>query len=477
MSVNEISTICVIGAGAAGLAALRALLDTPQVRSGRWRISVFEARSGIGGIWLPDSTRDLPSFQARVENFQREASDLHPQTPLYDSLTTNLPHPVMCFQCFPFPSGSPIFPAAAHVQRYLENYANHFNLMPYIRLNTSVTDVRWDSTQWIVTLQSQSSHRFDRVVIANGHHSVPRYPDIPGLHAWLTAKRLLHSLWYRRPTRLGNKVLVVGGGPSGNDISAELAQVCPTLIRSITGAINEEHDNVKIRGRTVQLGESGQVFFEDGSVESDVDYCILATGYEVSLPFLTLAPGIPPSCPPLPPMLYNSTYHIFPLANHIFPIQSVFPATSLAFMGLPVRVAPLPVMEAQAAAIVRVFEDPTSLDIENESQRILERYSELLAQSGGNTTAIARLWSIFKEEEQFDYQDALFQFAGSEQRVPQWRKDMYAAKGLLRAYWVELSRRGEAEEWVTGVEGMDEWAALMQRLLESAREWESNRKE
>ncbi|KAF7325831.1 hypothetical protein MKEN_00433800 [Mycena kentingensis (nom. inval.)] len=461
-----------------------------EVQQGSLFCALYSTTTPTGN--LPCSKRD-PTSEAygkqarrvkRVVSFASRLPDEHPsqslpQTPLYDSLTTNLPHPVMCFQEYPFPPATPIFPIASRVQSCLESYAAHFDLMPHIKLNSTVLNLRWNSTQsqWAVTLTNADSVLFfDRVIVANGHHNIPRYPEIPGVEEWLSAKRASHSMWYRRPTALGDKVLVIGGGPSGTDISAELRQVCTTVVRSLSGGVNEECGNVKTRGRTVKLGENGQVHFADGSVESDIDYCILATGYQVSLPFIQLASGLPPPCPPLPSELFNSTYHLFPLAKHLFPIQSAFPPTSIAFMGLPVRVAPLPVMEAQAAAIIRVFNDPCALDIPHESQRILARYAELHAQTGGNQAAIARLWSIFSEKEQFDYQDELFEFAGLPQRVPQWRKDMYAAKGLLRAFWIELERRGEAERWVDGVGGggIDEWAKLLQKLLQSAREWDAS---
>ncbi|KAJ7485386.1 FAD/NAD(P)-binding domain-containing protein [Mycena latifolia] len=463
---EQIKTICVVGAGAAGLAVLRAILDTPQYKDNLWKPVVFEARSQVGGIWLPDPLLEITSAL--------------PQTPLYDSLTTNLPHPVMCFPSFPFPPSTPVFPAAAHVQRYLESYTAHFNLQPFIRLDTPVTNVRWESSRWKVRLGSDEILDFDLVIVANGHHKIPRYPAVPGIEAWLAAKKASHSVWYRHPQHLGNKILVVGGGPSGTDIAAEMRHSCTTLIRSITGAAPEDSGNIKTRGRTTKFGENGRVHFEDGSVETGVDYCILATGYQVSLPFLSeplVESGLPSPCPPLPRKLHNSTYHIFPLAQHIFPIQPSFPPTSLVFMGLPVRVAPLPVMEAQAAAILHAFAHPESFDIEAETRGVLARYAELGAPVDGNPAAIARLWSVFKLDEQFSYQDRLYEFAGADIRVPQWRKDMYEAKALLRRFWVELERRGDADEWVRGVgqNGPHEWVDLLQKLLRAAEEWESTK--
>ncbi|KAJ6538733.1 hypothetical protein B0H10DRAFT_2140153 [Mycena sp. CBHHK59/15] len=442
----QIKTICVIGAGAAGLAALKSILDTPQFRSGLWKPLAFEARDNAGGVWLPDTPTPSDS----------PPPDL-PPTPLYDSLTTNLPHPVMCFTAFPLPPATAVFPPAAHVQRYLESYAAHFNLLPFVRLNTLVTDVRRQTNKWTVRLSSGEALDFDLVIVANGHHRIPRYPDVPGVDKWLTAKRASHSVWYRRAHHLGDKILVVGGGPSGTDIAAEMRGVCTTLIRSVSGAPHEDSGNLKMRGRTTRFGDDGQVFFEDGSVETGIDHCILATGYQVSFPFLSdpiVRSGLPPPAPPLPGVLYNSTYHIFPLAQHIFPLQAGFPPTSLAFMGLPVRVAPLPIMEAQAAAIVHAFAHPDAFDVEAETRAL-----------GGDAAAVARAWSVFKGEEQFDYQDWLHEFAGSNVRVPQWRKNMYEAKGVLRSFWVELERRGEADEWVRG-----EWVDLLKRLLQAAEE-------
>ncbi|KAJ6488043.1 hypothetical protein C8R45DRAFT_264434 [Mycena sanguinolenta] len=409
-----------------------------------------------------------------------------PQTPLYNSLTTNLPHPIMCFQAdlpfpgFPLPPSTPVFPVAAHVQSYLESYTAHFKLTSFIRLNALVIDVVRDQCQskWKIQLHSGESFDFDLVIVANGHHRIPRYPNVPGLESWLASKKATHSVWYRHGQYLGDKILVVGGGPSGIDISAEMRNHCTTLVRSFTGAPHEDLGNVKLRGRLTKLGPEGQAFFEDGSVETDISAVILATGYQVSFPFLTslFQPGLPPPCPPLPETLYNSSYHLFPLARHIFPIQSTFPPTSLVFMGLPVRVAPFPVLEAQAAAILHAFAYPEALDVARETRDLLARYAELSASVDGVPAAIARKWSVFEAPDQFIYQDQLYEFAGLDVRVPQWRKDMYYDKKVLRSFWVELERRGEANDWVHGVgeSSADEWILLLQKLLKAAQEWESN---
>ncbi|KAG2061621.1 hypothetical protein BDR06DRAFT_1042012 [Suillus hirtellus] len=59
-----------------------------------------------------------------------------------------------------------------------------------------------------------------------------------------------------------------------------------------------------------------------------------------------------PQAPLLPSKLFNSTCHMFPFAKHLFLLQSLYPISSITFMGLLIRVTPFPLMEAQAHAIV-----------------------------------------------------------------------------------------------------------------------------
>lgn len=402
-----------------------------------------------------------------------------PATPMYDSLTTNLPHPVMAFTSFSFPPSTPLFPPASTVLAYLKAYAENFSLTQHIRLNTSVKDLHWDpvSCKWKVELSSaQNPLDYDFVVVGNGHYNLPRFPELPGLPKWLAEGKAVHSAWYRHPDNLGSTVLVLGGGPSGTDISAEMLETARTVIHSVPGApAQDDHDGrLQRRGRLVELTSDGHAVFEDGRRDA-VDYCILATGYQISFPFLephTMPVQLPPPVPPLPRELCNSEYHVFPLAKHLFPIQSTFPPTSIVFMGLQKRVAPLPLLEAQARAVVRVFSDPGALDPTREAVGIVTRYEELKAACGDDQLAIAKAWHTTPDGEQFDYRDEMYAFAGGKPRVvvADWERDMYKQKGVLRAAWRELERTGEADGWVKGVGegGNGEWVDMMRRLLKHA---------
>ena len=405
------------------------------------------------------------------------AGDDPPLTPLYDSLTTNLPHPVMAFTDYCFPPSTPVFPPASVVQAYLQSYAEHFGLIPHIQFNTSVTSVehKSDLDKWKVKIDTGEEFLFDMVVVCNGHYRLPRYPDVPGLDAWRRHNKATHSAWYRQPKYSGN-ILVVGSGPSGNDISADLlsADASRTIIQSMPGEQNKDEGNLKIRGRVSRFEDVnlGQVVFEDGTVHSGIDYCILATGYQTSFPFLSepfIRKGIPPLVPPLPLDLYDTSCGVFPLAKHIFP----FANPTIGFVGLPLKIIPFPLTEYQACAIFHVFAHPEAFDIRREATDILTRYERLRTEIGDNPVRISKEWNVMSVE-QFDYCNQLREFAAESYeivKVEKWVELAYANKGVLRQVWRMLEKSGEAEKWVKGVgeKGKEEWVALLEGLLDKAR--------
>ncbi|KAK7032600.1 monooxygenase [Paramarasmius palmivorus] len=456
-SMNQAKRIATIGAGPAGLAALKVLLDTNQVRSGKWVVKSFEAREKVGGIWNP-------------------AEPLHnpPLTPLYDSMTTNIPHPVMAFTSYPFPPSTPIFPPAATVQIYLEDYATHFDLLPHIQFDTIVVDVSWSTSCkiWTVTLSTGQKYEFDAVIVANGHFRKPRYPETPGLSEWLQSGKVTHSVWYRRPSSLDpviKKVIVVGNGPSGQDISTELLEHGLTVIHSVSGSSSEDSGHFKKRSAIAQFRSDNSVIFDDGSVENQVDHCILATGYEMDFPFLS--PSTLPSSSfgkfPETWTVRNSSYHVFPLAKHMFPVEGDFPLGSLAFMGLLLRGTPLSLFEAQAHAIAKVYANPEVLNMEQERLVILTRFRQFASYE---ETLVAKMWHKLTEAEAFTYRDELYEFAGLDTRVEDWERDMWLYKVELRREWRALVKENEVDQWISGVgsAGRHEWIALLRRILQRA---------
>lgn len=61
------------------------------------------------------------------------------------------------------------------------------------------------------------------------HYSDPYIPDLPGMKTYLG--RLLHSHSYRTPSAFRDQtVLVLGAGPSGKDIAADLVPEAKKVI-------------------------------------------------------------------------------------------------------------------------------------------------------------------------------------------------------------------------------------------------------
>ena len=400
----------------------------------------------------------------------------------------------MCFAVLPFPPSTAVYPPAKVVEEYLGSFITHFDLSPNIRLNTTVELLDRDEANafWRVKLTGPGYGgewlRFDRVVVANGHYRFPRFPNVPGLDKWLAASKATHSVRYRRPVDSGSTPLVVGGGPSGRDIATEIAGLPSTSVVyfSVTIPPFDQPRNSKIqyRARVAEFlpldGKGkGKVRYEDGN-EDEVDSCILATGYNMTYPFLSdslIQTSLPPT--PIPPIprdnLYNSTYHVFPLIKHLFPVTNKYPPTSLAFPGLPFHVAPFPLVEAQSHAMVKLWTSPELLDVEAEVDAIISRYKRLKDRAGGDEFQVAKRYFKFGIPEQAHYRDGLYTLAYGEDKetlkkylTPAWHEDMFLYTPQMRAEWERMEETGEAEDFVRGVGEVsrDEWEKLLHKLLE-----------
>ncbi|PPQ73591.1 hypothetical protein CVT24_007959 [Panaeolus cyanescens] len=468
--------ICVIGAGPVGLAAVKTVIQSPEYKAGQWVPTVFEMKEKLGGVWVSPSL---------------ERNDCVEPSPLYDSLTTNLPHPVMGFTGFLFPPETPLYPDASSVETYLEEYATHHGLHAHIKFNTRVESVTYlnEASKWIVGVKQEDGDEqqleFDLVLVCNGHHNKPRIPLLEGFSDWESAKKVSHSMSYRNPSSVlrpneppnSQTVLVVGGGPSGIDIVTDIVPRCRLVLHSVSkqGGIPDKEIPAgrleqRPRLRRFLSASTGSVEFSDGTIVSGIDYCILATGYEVSFPFLKVPyihRGIP-SGRALPREVYNTSYGVYPLVRHLFALPPPgysdvpFPSHTLAFLGLLVRVAPLPLAEAQARYVLAVFAKLglSELDWEHEADLIKSRRRTL--EERFQTEAdekIAQKWCRFEPMEQFDYRDELNTLAdkidrwpGSDTvRVDDWERLIYERKDELRRSWRELERSGEAKEWIKGI--------------------------
>ncbi|MFF2236286.1 ArsO family NAD(P)H-dependent flavin-containing monooxygenase [Streptomyces anulatus] len=111
------------------------------------------------------------------------------------------------------------YPDAGHVVDYLADYEKRYNLP--VQHNTRVNAVRRDGDRLLVEADT-GTWRARAVISATGTWSRPFLPAIPGRSTF--AGRQLHTVNYRSPADFTDQnVIVVGGGNSGAQITADLA--------------------------------------------------------------------------------------------------------------------------------------------------------------------------------------------------------------------------------------------------------------
>lgn len=108
---------------------------------------------------------------------------------------------------------------------YLEGYADRFQLRPHIQLNTRVTGIKREGDRWAIdVLPKDGSPRreyFDKVAVANGSFTAPKWPKFPGIEQF--TGRTMHALNFHRPeTFKGQRVLLIGLHASAQDVACGL---------------------------------------------------------------------------------------------------------------------------------------------------------------------------------------------------------------------------------------------------------------
>ncbi|MTE11858.1 flavin-containing monooxygenase [Nocardia aurantiaca] len=371
--MNAPCRVAVIGAGAAGLATTKALLDSGL------DVVTYERGDRPGGLWARDNSSGLSAA--------------------YESLHLNTSKARTEFADFPMPAEWPDYPAADHVAGYLTDYAHRFGLRDHIRFGSTVTAVDRPEPRrpWVVHTESREAGEFDAIVVANGHNWDPRRPE-PGYPGTFAGAQL-HAHEYRTAEIFRDRrVLVVGMGNSAMDIAVDASYVArgPVLLSSRHGVhivpkylfgrpsdqtagllaalpwrarqfvaetmlrlavgtpqsyglpapgggLFQNHPTIsdtilhrlthgEVVARTgIERLDGDRVVFTDGSADP-VDVIVWATGYRVSIPFLSTR-------------WIGSDAEQLPLYKRVFHLED----PSLAFVGLMQSTgAALPVVEAQA---------------------------------------------------------------------------------------------------------------------------------
>ncbi|KAH8647262.1 thiol-specific monooxygenase [Xylariales sp. PMI_506] len=365
-----VDRIAIIGAGPCGLAAAKYLAAEKKFS----KIQVFEQRATVGGVWnhTPVNVVDKDFSVPRTEPtklpdtavWAEGSSSAQFVSPVYDFLETNIPHSLMNYTDLNFPSEASLFPKHSVVNQYLQDYAAEIE--GFLSLETQVLGVEKVQSGsrrcWKVELLDlksgvKRSDEFDAVLVASGHYNDPFIPQIQGLAEFNASYpgSVSHSKFYRRPDQYqGKKVIIVGNSASGIDLSAQISTVSqlPVIVSeksqaaTAAAAAEGEKPALKLVPKIAEfLSAEGEraVRFADGHVERDVDAVVFCTGYFYSFPYLRQATLDPP--------VTTDGSYVRGLYEHI--LYAADP--TLAFLGMPQRVVPFPIAEAQSAWVARLW--------------------------------------------------------------------------------------------------------------------------
>jgi cation diffusion facilitator CzcD-associated flavoprotein CzcO len=203
----------IIGAGSSGIAAAKALHER------RVPFTCFEASDRVGGNWVFGNRNGMSAA--------------------YRQLFINTSRDRMEYSDFPMPKSYPDFPHHTHIAEYFDSYVDHFGFRDHIRFETMVAHARRrEGGGWELRLGNGTVERFDALLVANGHHWDPRWPEpmFPG-HDTFAGEQLHAHSYVDNDLFAGRDVVIVGMGNSAMDIAVESSHVArATFLAARRGA-------------------------------------------------------------------------------------------------------------------------------------------------------------------------------------------------------------------------------------------------
>ncbi|KAG8039044.1 hypothetical protein G9C98_003351 [Cotesia typhae] len=310
--------IAIVGAGSAGLAALRHVVlllatEDPKSQGKVTEVVCYEKTNQVGGTWVYTPEIGVDHYGLPIHSS------------MYKSLRTNLPKEVMGYPDFPIPENDKTKPE--------EN------------------QVPGSSTKWTVTVKNLETgvvakEIFDAVMVCNGHYFEPSLPIIEG-HDKFQGQQL-HSHDYRVPETFANKtVVVIGAGPSGMDLALEISSKAKQVILSHHNR-DPIHtvfpENVIQKPDIKKIDETGLTF--SNGEHQNVDVIFYCTGYKYSFPFLAKSCGV-----------RVDSNMVTPLWKHLLSVEN----PTLALVGLPFYVCAFSMFDIQVRFTLKFWTNEKQL--------------------------------------------------------------------------------------------------------------------
>ncbi|MFT4571602.1 MAG: cation diffusion facilitator CzcD-associated flavoprotein CzcO [Hyphomicrobiaceae bacterium] len=195
--------IAIIGSGFGGIGMAIALK-----KAGIDDFVIFERANEIGGTWR-DNT--------------------------YPGAACDVPSHVYSFSFEPNPNWSRAFARSGEIQQYLLGVVEKYGLRRHLRLNTNITNARFEEADgsWTLTTAtataSDGDFRARFVVSAVGGLVDPAFPDIKGLENF--KGKLVHAArWDHDYDLAGKRVAVIGTGATAIQVVPSIAPQVEKLV-------------------------------------------------------------------------------------------------------------------------------------------------------------------------------------------------------------------------------------------------------
>ncbi|KAF7983405.1 hypothetical protein HWV62_22431 [Athelia sp. TMB] len=406
---------------------------------------------------------------------------------------------------FQFPPETPLFPRHEYILQYQQDFVNRFHLSPHILLNHTVVSTSWagepTNGMWHLRIRNHEgkiiNRKFDHLVVATGRYAYPYMPKWEGLDIWRSSspteglpRSAIHSMWYRSAKTYENRtVVLVGTGASARGIAEEITSSAFKIYHSVRD-ITRANKNAVVKPEISHFTATSAVF-SDGTVCSDVDSVISATGYEPLFPFLDLGgvmrmdPGAHSNSTHNESTLVNNLKLIFPLYQHIVSLSPAYPVGALSFVGLPIRVTYRPLFIAQSLLIAHTIANASLLPPRAELLQDLAKEQDKIRHMGFDPYEVGHFLGPDGLDHQSDYQDALVEFLRARGAVPKngaggkfverWRRELGTEYARMQRGWRRIEAMGQEEvrKWIKGVSSEVGWVKVMKGVDEWQARWEA----
>jgi thioredoxin reductase len=194
--------VCVIGAGPSGITALKNLLDEGL------DVVAYDLNDRVGGNWIYSEDESHSSVFETTHIISSKTLSQYEDYP-WDMHDPNTPD----------------YPSHEQLANYFQTYAERFGLLDHIEFETYVEKAELIDGSWHITIKQGGKSRtevFTDLVVCNGHHWNPRWPEYEGTFTG----DYIHSHHFKKAEPFtGKRVLVIGGGNSACDVAVETSRV------------------------------------------------------------------------------------------------------------------------------------------------------------------------------------------------------------------------------------------------------------